>query len=181
MAAPALRRLAWIGAAVLAAGLVAGLALHGQRPEAGIARYEARGVMVHLPPGQVTAVEVAREGRRWRFERGPGGGWAPAPGAPAPPSPGEAVDLGLRLLHGSVPQRVMTREEVRDASLAELGLAPPRCTVSVFGPGPAPFVLELGGPNPQGLAWYARVRGQEEVLLLNHYVGEQWEKVIGAR
>lgn len=180
MASPALRRLAWPAAALVAAGVLVALALRGGRPGAGFARYEPEGPMVHLAPAQVTAVEIARDGRRWRFVRaGEGGGWKAAPASQqAGAAPAGAIERGLRFLHGSAPQRVMAPEELAGTPLAEIGLAPPRLVVSVFTASGTPFVVELGSPNPQGLARYARVAGHRDVLLLNRYVVEAWEEAI---
>lgn len=179
VASTPVRSAAWISAALAAAGALAALAFHGERPGAGLGQFQPSGIMVHLPVAQVSAIEVTREGRRWRFERGAEGGWRAAAGSPATATdPGEALESGLRFLHGSAPQRVMAPEELSGTPLAELGLAPPRLVVSVFAGDGAPFVVELGGPNPQGLARYARVAGRGEVVLLNRYVAEAWEKAI---
>jgi len=174
VAAPALRTLAWAGAALAAAGALVGLALQGERPEAGLSRFQPAGVMVDRDPARAAAVELSRDGRRWRFQRAPTG-WAAAPGGAAgPPDPAPALELGLRLLHGSVPQRVMDPEESRAMDLAEVGLAPPVLAVKVEFRGEAPFTVELGHRNPQGLARYARVAGRGEVLLLNAFVADPW-------
>jgi hypothetical protein len=53
--------------------------------------------------------------------------------------------------------------------------------VSVRSRGAAPFNIEFGARNPQGLAQYARLTGRAEILLLPSFVGEPWEAVIEAR
>lgn len=179
MAAPALRRLAWPAAALAAAGLLAALALHGERPGAGLARFEPKGPMVALAPSDVTAVEIATAGGApRRFVRGERGGWRAAGAARAEGAPAEEIEAGLRFLHGSAPQRVLAPEDLTGTPLSEIGLAPPRLVVSVFarGDAAAPFRIELGAPNPLGLARYARVQGRSEILLLSRYVAEAWEK-----
>ncbi len=173
MAAPALRTLAWAGAALAAAGALAGLALQGERPEAGLSRFQPAGVMVDRDPARAAAAELRRGGRSWRYQRTPAG-WAAAPGSAGPRDPAPAIELGLRLLHGSVPQRVMDAEESRAMDLAEVGLAPPVLAVKVEFPGEAPFTVEIGHRNPQGLARYARVAGRAEVLLLNAFAADPW-------
>jgi hypothetical protein len=90
------------------------------------------------------------------------------------------VELGLRLLHGSVPQRVMAGVEARALTLSEVGLEPPLLTVRAEVPGAAPFSIDIGSSNPQGLARYARVAGHEEVVLLNHFVAEPWQALTEA-
>ncbi len=182
MAAPALKRAAWVGAAAVAAGAILALALHGRRPDPGLVRFEAAGVMVQVPPERVTEVVVARGDRRWRFTRTDGRGWTAAPGTPRLDEDVAArIESGLRFLHVSAPQRVMAREEFPGTPLAELGLGPPRYSVSVSSSAGAPLTVEFGALNPQGLGQYARVKGRDEILLLPSFVGEPWETVTGAR
>lgn len=171
MAAPALRTVAWGLAALAAAGALAALALHGQRPGAGLARFEAAGVMVARAPAQASAVTLSRGGRTWRFARTPTG-WAAAPGTAGARDPGPALEMGLRLLHGSVPQREMDAEESRAMSLPEVGLAPPELAVRIEFPDQPPFAVDFGHRNPQGLARYARVAGRAQVLLLSAFVAD---------
>ncbi len=181
MDAPALRRALWLGAAVLAAGVIISLAVYGRRPDPSLARFEAAGVMLFVPPDTVTEVVVSRGERRWRFERTSAKGWAAAPGAPAGEGVGARLDSGLRFLHVSAPQRVLQPEEVAGTPPSEFGLAPPRFSVSVRSPAAAPFNIEFGALNPQGLAQYARITGRAEILLLPGFIGEQWEAVMDAR
>jgi len=177
VAPPSLRTGAWIAGALLAGGALLAVALHGERPAAGLARFQPAGVMVALAPERVAAVEVLEGARRWRYLRTPSG-WAAEPGgARGPRDPAPLIDLGLRLLHGSVPQRVLEGEDLRGLRLEEIGLAPPLLVVRVEVPGAAPFSVDIGGPNPQGLARYARVAGRAEVLLLNRFVAEPWQEL----
>ncbi len=174
-----MKRAIWIAAALGAAAAITLLALHGQRPDpAGLAPFEAAGVMRALEPAQAMAVEVRQAEQRWRFQRGPGGGWA-AGTAPAPEQTARAVDDGLRFLHGSKPQRVLQRAEVDGIPVSEYGLAPPHYVVTVQDAAGATFSIEFGAVNPQGLAQYARVAGQGEVLLLPRFVGRSWETAMG--
>jgi hypothetical protein len=166
---------AWIAGAAAAGAALLAIALHGERPDAGLARFQPNGVMVAIPPARVSAVELRRADRTWRFSRTPTGWTALPDPAPGTRDPTSLVDMGLRLLHGSVPQRVMAREEARALTLSEVGLDPPVLTVRAEVPGAAPFTIDIGGPNPQGLARYARVAGREEVVLLNRYVADPWQ------
>ena len=191
MGAPALRRLLWPGAAVLGAGVIIALAVYGHRPDPSLARFEAAGVMLSIQPDSVTEVVVSQGERRWRFERRDATGWAAAPGPPLGEGVGgegvggESVathlDSGLRFLHVSAPQRVLQPQEVAGTPPSEFGLAPPRFSVSIRSTAAAPFDIEFGALNPQGLAQYARVMGRAEILLLPSFVGEQWEAVMTAR
>ena len=175
----------WPGAAVLAAGVIITLAVYGHRPDPSLARFEAAGVMLGIQPDSVTEVVVSRGERRWRFERTGAKGWAAAGPALGEGVGGESVgthlDSGLRFLHVSAPQRVLQPQEVAGTPPAEFGLAPARFSVSIRSPAAAPFDIEFGALNPQGLAQYARITGRAEILLLPSFVGEQWEAVMGAR
>jgi hypothetical protein len=180
VAAPPVRAWAWIAGAAAAGAALLAVALHGERPEAGLARFEPNGVMVAVAPARVVAVELRRAGRAWHFSRTPTG-WTASPGQPpGPRDPTPLVELGLRLLHGSAPQRVMDGVEARALTLSEVGLEPPVLTVRAEVQGAAPFSVDIGGPNPQGLARYARVAGRDEVVLLNHYVADPWQALTEA-
>jgi hypothetical protein len=171
-----------VGAAALAAAAIVALAMHGRRPDPSLARFEAAGVMLRIAPETVTEVVVSEGERRWRFARAGAGGWDAAPGAPAGGARSAAhVDAGLRFLYASAPQRVLQAEEVAGSAAAEFGLDPPRYSVLVRSSSGAPFAIEFGALNAQGLARYARVAGQREILLLPSFVSEPWEALVAAR
>jgi hypothetical protein len=176
VAAPALRRLGWIGAAVVAAAVLLALALHGRRPDPAMVRFEAAGVMIQTPPAAVRRVVVSAGEHRRAFVRDGAGPWLPDGAAAG--DPGDRIERGLRFLHVSAPQRVLTREEVAAVPAAEFGLDPPRYRVAVEAAGAEPFTVEFGGLNAQGLAQYARVVGREDVVLLPRFVGEPWEALV---
>lgn len=180
VATPALRRVAWIAAALLAAGAIVAIAMHGQRPEPGLARFEPAGVMLGVRPEQVTGIEIVTPEGRWWFVRTDTGRWRVSVGSsPLAADPTTSLDNGLRFLHVSAPERALTRDELVGLSMVEFGLAPPRYTVSVRSTG-QPFTIEFGGLNAQGLAQYARVAGDAGIVLLPRFVGQQWEAAIAA-
>jgi hypothetical protein len=177
--APPLTRALWVAASVVAGGLLVALALYGERPDpGGLARFKAAGVMLAIEPARVTAVEVRRADRQWRFRRAADGGWAADGLERAEPAAAAAVEEGLRLLHASAPERVLAPGEVRGIPMSEYGLAPPGYAVTVRADG-APFTVEFGAVNAQGLAQYARVAGRDEIFLLPRFVGRPWETAIG--
>lgn len=178
---PALRRVIWGGAAMLAAGAIIALAFHGRRPDTSLVGFQASGVMREIPPASVTEVTLSQGERSWRFERTSSTAWAAVPGAPPGESGAPRVDSGLRLLHASAPQRVLQPDEVASTSRAEFGLDPPRYSITVRAPAAAPFTIEFGAPSPHGPTQYARVTGRAEILLLPRFVGEQWEAVMATR
>jgi hypothetical protein len=182
VAPPALKRAVWVAASAAAATLLVALALHGQRPEPGLVRFEAAGVMLHIAPARADHIEVKAGDRAWRFSRTPGGAWAPATEASGGAGELSAnLDKGLQLLHASKPERVMTREEIQGLPAADFGLAPPRLSVSVGAGSDPVFTIHLGNANPLGLARYARIEGGDEVLLLPGFVAEPWERAVAMR
>ncbi len=181
MAAAPLKRYAWAGAAVLAAAIIAALALHGRRPEPGLVRFEAGGVMLHIAPERVREVRVTAGDRRWTFTRVDAGGWTVAGAAVVSRDWTSRIESGLRFLHVSTPQSVLAPDEFAGTPAAEFGLDPPRYLVSVRAPGSEPFTVRFGSGNAQGLAQYARVVGRDELFLLPRFVGEPWEAVTGLR
>lgn len=179
VAAP-VSRVVWIGIALAAGAALTVLAMHGQRPDpAGLARFEAAGVMLALEPARVTAVDVRQAERRWRFRREPGGGWMADDTAPPPAEITRALEDGLRFLHGSAPQRILEQTELDGIPMGEYGLAPPRYAVIVQTAGNSSFTIEFGAVNPAGLAQYARVAGRDGIVLLPRFVGRSWETAIG--
>ena len=181
MGTPALKRAVWWGMALVAAGIVTGLAFHGRRTDSSLARFEAAGVMLAISPDTVTEVVVTQGDRRWRFERIGRGAWAPTPARRAGESVGSQIDSGLRFLHVSAPQRVLEPGELAGIARSEFGLEPPRFSVSVRSSAAGPFSIDFGARNAQGLAQYAHVAGRAEVFLLPGFVGDPWEAVMKAR
>ena len=177
MAAPLLRRALWPVLAVLAVGVLLALALHGERPGAGLEKFEASGLMVHIDPASVAEVEVIAGARRWRFAR-EGGGWRVVEAALAPPVDLAArVESGLKLLHNAAPERILSGDEL--SAQASFGLEPP--ALSVVATGATRFAIAFGASNPLGLARYSRVEGRTEVALVPGYVAEAWEAAVGLR
>lgn len=179
MAAPTLKRGLWLAAAVGALAILAVAALRGERRESsGLDRYVPSGLMVGIAPERVTAVEVSGGGRRRRLLRTPRG-WEVEPGgAAARRDPTPLVETGLRFLHGSMPQRVLSGAEAAPLSLAEAGLSPPRIQVEVRAGDAVRFRVDLGTTNPQGFSCYARVGGRDDVYLLSRYVAQAWQQVL---
>ena len=177
VAAPALKRAAWVGAAGLAAGLIIVLAWHGRRPDPGLVRFEPGGVMVYLRLEDIVEVQVHAGSHSQNFTRSYPGAWS-ATSAPVPAERVQHLERGLRFLHVSAPQRIISPAEHVETPLAEFGLAPPRYVVVVRTATSPPFVIQFGDVNPQGLAQYARLGGSEDILLLPRFVGEPWEALV---
>ncbi len=177
VATPALKRAAWVGGAGLAAGLIIVLAWHGRRPDPGLVRFEPLGVMLHLRLEDIIETQVIAGHHYQSFARSHTGMWSTA-SAPVPAEIVQRLERGLRFLHVSAPQRVISPEEYVDTPLAEFGLAPPRYVVVVKAATSVPFVIQFGDTNPQGLAQYARIGGSADILLLPRFVGEPWEALV---
>lgn len=178
---PTLKRAAWLGAAVLAAGLIGVLAFHGQRPDSSLARFEAGGVMLSIAPDTVSEVIVSRGESRWRFSRSRAGEWTTADGGTRDSPFRGHIDSGLRFLHVSAPQRVLQPDELTVTSRSDFGLEPPRFSVSVRSYTAGSFRIDFGSLNAQGLAQYAQVPGRAEILLLPSFIGDEWKAVMASR
>jgi hypothetical protein len=175
--APLLRRALWPALAALAAGSLLLLALYGERPGAGLDRFEASGPMAHLDPAGIAEVEVSAGALRWRFMR-QGDGWRVLEASSTPPADvAVRIETGLRLLHNSAPERILVGDEL--AAQASFGLAPP--ALLVVATGSSRFSIAFGGANPLGLARYARLEGRDGVALMPGYVAETWEAAVGLR
>lgn len=179
MASALIGRLVWPVAAVLAAALLAVLALHGERPEPGLARFKPAGLMTEFTPAEAREVDVSRGGRTWRFRRD-GTLWRRLDGSePAQPDDTGRIDAALRLLHDSGPLRTLSADEVGEDSAREFDLGDKALVVTVCGPGNAAFEIRFGARNPLGSARYTRASGVDGVPLLSAYVAEAWEQAIG--
>ena len=75
------RRAAWIGVALLAAGLVGFLALGGGRPDLALQRFESEGFLAATDLSSVRHVVVEAAGRRSAYDRSPDG--RSTPGTPS--------------------------------------------------------------------------------------------------
>jgi len=177
VAAAALKRAAWVAAAGLAAGLILVLAWHGSRPDPGLVRFEPGGVMLHLRLEDVIEVQVSAGNHHQSFARSHAGAWSTV-SAPVPVERAQHLERGLRFLHVSAPQRVISPEEYSGTPLVEFGLVPPRYVIVVRTATSAPFVMQFGDVNPQGLAQYARIGESKDVLVLPRFVGEPWEALV---
>jgi hypothetical protein len=163
---------------MLAAGFIGLLAFHGERPDPGLARFEAAGLLADWTIQQVASVEVSSGTDHRSFYRNPGGGWRlEAANAPTTADLAERIETGLKLLHNSAPERTdLTREQ-----LPEFGLQPPWLTVTAHATSGDSIAVEFGGSNPLGLERYARVIGRTEVMLMPAFVADVWERVAEMR
>ena len=175
-------RWAWPIAAAVAAGFIAVLAFHGERPEPGLERFTPAGLLADWPIEQVIAVEVSAGADRRSFHRGADGGWHLSAGdAPLGSDLAERIETGLKLLRNSAPQRNFAAGELEGRDLAEFGLDPPRLMVGIRGITGGAVTIQFGGANPLGLARYTRIDGRPQIWLLPSFVAEAWERVAERR
>jgi hypothetical protein len=179
VAPPLIRRTALPLAAAVALAFLVGLALHGERPEPGLARFRAAGLLTAFAPADAREIEVTKAGEIWRFRRD-GNGWrAVEMPRPVPAGAADRIETALRLLRDSGPLRVLSADEAR-AAPADYALGPEALRVVVRGPDAALFAIRFGATNPLGSARYVRVEGIDGVPMLPAYVAETWEQAIGA-
>lgn len=178
VAPPLSRRLAWPLAAAVAFAFVVGLALQGQRPNAGLTSFKPAGFLTAFAPDEAHEIQVAAGSEIWRFRRE--SEWRPVDGPRlATTNLAARIDLALRLLRDAAPLRIMTADEVAQVPASEYALGPTSLRVRVRGSNGATFAIQFGGRNPLGSARYARVDGSSGVSMLPTYVAEAWEEVIG--
>jgi hypothetical protein len=133
--------------------------------------------MLHLRVEDVREVQVLAGEQQQRFTHSHTGTWRTRD-APVPTETAQHLERGLRFLHVTAPQRVLSPEEYAETPLAAFGLAPPHSVVVVRTATSTPFLIEFGDVNLQGLAQYARIGGRAEIILLPRFVGEPWEAVV---
>jgi hypothetical protein len=175
VASAALRRWLWPAIAATAGAFIATLALHGERAGPGRSRFEAAGLMVHVPTDRVRAVEVTSAAGTRRFRRLSDGRWLAEPNGS--PDQSAQIEEALKFLHVTRPERVLTAQELDAGAPAELGLDPPSVTVAARVDGGPAFIVHFGARNPLGVARYARVAGSSEVALLPRHVADAWDRV----
>lgn len=169
-----LRPWGWPIAAAFAASFLAIVALYGSRPEPGLVRFEAKGLLADWPAQRIVAVEIGTADSRSAFRRDPRGGWRRAPAdASVPAEVAERIETGLTLLRNAPPRR----RDLPGGRIAEFGLAPPHLIVIARSADGGARTIEFGGLNPLGLDRYARAEG--EIMLLPSYLAEAWEQVRG--
>ena len=168
-----MRRWLWPAVAVAAAVFIGTLALSGQRP--GRAPFEAAGLMVQVPTDRVRAVEVTSATAARRFRRSADGRWVAETTGSA--DQGASIDEALKLLHVTRPERIVRAPELGAGTLTEFGLDPPVLTVTARVDGGPAFVVHFGARNPLGVARYARVGNNSEVVLLPRHVADAWDRV----
>jgi len=132
----------WGMGATLAVGFIGVLALQGERPEPGFARFKPAGLTADWPVQQVISVEVSTATHRRLFDRGPGSGWRleATDDATTEADLAERIETGLTLLHNSAPERTHLTSE----QLEEFGLEPPRLTVTARAINGASIAVDAG-------------------------------------
>jgi hypothetical protein len=160
-----------LAAAAAAFLFLAVLAFHGERPKSGISELKPAGVMATTEPTLIREVLIGGSDGERRLARG----------TPEWQAADPAIEQGLRFLHVTAPQRVMTEDEVGATPAADFGLDPPALSVALHGEAGPVLAIAFGGPTPLGVARYARVAGRPGVVILPSYVAEAWEKVAASR
>jgi hypothetical protein len=179
MASTLIRRAGWPLAAVAAFVFLVALALHGERPEPGLARFKAAGLLTAFAPEEAWEVEIALGSETWRVRRD-GSEWrVPASGGAMPAEASARVDAALRLLRDSGPLRMLAANEVARVPAGDYALGQEALRVMVRGPDGATFAIRFGNRNPMGTARYSQIEGVDGVLLMPAYVAESWEHAVG--
>ncbi len=167
---------------MLATALIVALALSGHPPGGGgLIRFEPTSILDDIP-SHADGIELVTRGVTLRLRRSTSNHWIyeARSDAPTPDVVNQRVATALHFLQVSGPSRTIDLSESSSASLAQFGLAPARCSVSLFVDGKPVSVLEFGGLNPPKTAQYMRVLGRNKLYLMPLHVGAQWEAVAAA-
>lgn len=169
-----LQRQAWTLVGAAAALLLLGLALHSPDRQKGLTEFEAIGPMRHIETAAIIALRIEAGQRQWNLERRAGGWQMVQVGAPVDAATRDALEMGLRLLHNSPPERSF------DTESSDFGLTPPTLRVHLRSADGTRFEADFGGTNATGLARYVRIReqGHSALHLMSGYVVEPWEHVV---
>jgi hypothetical protein len=179
VAPPLIGRVGWPLAAAAAFVFLAALALHGERPEPGLARFKPAGLLTAFAPEEARQIEIAQGGETWRFRRD-GTEWrAVAPTGAVPADAGAHIDAALRLLRDAGPLRTLAADEIARAPVGDYALGEEALRVTVRGPDGATFAIRFGNRNPMGTARYARIDGVDGMPLMPAYAAEPWERAVG--
>ena len=172
-----IRRAAWAGLALAAAGFVGFMALHGERGEGGLDRFVAAGFLATSEARDVRRVVVDAGGRRAGYDRSPDGQWTTgSPPASVAADLAQRIEQALDLLRHAKPDRQFTAEEAASMPKDGLGLAPPVITVDVVINGRSSFTIAFGTENPLGHARYARVG--DTLWLVPKHMADAWGSVV---
>jgi hypothetical protein len=172
-----LRRHGWLVGVVGAVLVLTGLAFYSPDRQKSLTEFEAVGPTSRVQTSDVAAIQVQAGSRQWNIERVGGGndsGWKTVnEGAKLDTATNEAIELGLRLLHNSPPERSFDTEAV------EFGLTPPPLSITLTTRSGIRFEVDMGRANPTGMARYVRIRerNQSALHLMAGYVIEPWELV----
>jgi hypothetical protein len=166
-------RHAWWLAAAAALLVLLALALVGPDRQSALGEHVAGGPLRHVEPQAVQRAELTQGPRSATLERDGATRWR-RNGQPLDDALAQRVEVGLRLLHNTPPEREF------DAAQAEYGLATPSLTVVLHSAGTAPVTLAFGATNPIGLARYTHVQrgGDANVVLLPSDVHDAWAGLL---
>jgi hypothetical protein len=173
------RRVLWLVLALSAAGFISVVSMHGERPEAGLQRFEPGGFLAGHRPQDVRGITIKAADRLWRYDRSAHGVWSSvSPPTTVTPERGQRIEQALDLLRNAKPERRFTREEATAMDPADLGLASSAMIVSVLSVDGTRFSIAFGAENPLGHARYARLEGQDSLWLVPRHVVDSWNIVI---
>lgn len=128
--------------------------------------------LTRLDPELVDTLRIVRDGERIELVRRQGDWWLSAP------LEERADDASVQGMLNILCRASVTRIISADVDTTALdafglgGLRPPQRWVELRAPGREPVVYDLGRKNPSGSAMYMRVRGRDEVMLVDLGMGE---------
>jgi len=160
------------GLAFLIAMVVVG-ALPEQRQ---LVKFEARGVM-KLQPDLISRVELSRSKGKAVLRREADGHWTAEGGGPLSAELSGKISLAVQFMNTAAPIRIIEAAELPGGNARDFGLDPPRLSVALY-QGTQPVIgARFGSHNPEDTAQYMMLDGQQDVILMSRFVGQEWESV----
>ena len=163
------------GLAFLIAMVVIG-ALPEQRQ---LVKFEARGVM-KLQPDLISRVELHRaKGTAVVLLRAADGHWTTERDGTLSAELSGKLSLAVQFMNTAGPIRIIEAAALQGADSRDFGLDPPHLSVILYQGTQAVIGARFGAHNPEDTAQYMMLDGQQDVILMSRFVGQEWESVAG--
>ena len=172
--AAALKKALWPALAVLGAGFLVLFSQHGDRPEPGLQVLTPAGLLADVGDSEILAIDIAVGDSRLALRPGGGGVWS-GPAGILSAAQREKLDVALRILRNAAVER--TIDAPAGTPLEQFGLERPNLSLVVSIAAGRRLAIVFGGANPLGHSVYARVEGNDGILLVPRHVAESWREV----
>jgi hypothetical protein len=149
------------------------LALIGGGGGKDLGRFDGQGI-AKIVPAEITRIDWHRGADHVPFQRSLQGTWS-FNDQVVPKEIEFHLSAALNFIAVSEPARAISADELKDARLADFGLAPAVYTLGLKRSDGSGATFDFGRLNPVGVSQYVRIIGQPELFVLPRYVGSEWE------